>query len=82
MAKRSNEKRLILVTGATGKQGGAVVRHLRTRGFAVRALTRNPDRPEARALMGITDGCLRLSVGLEDTSDLIADLKQAMAVNS
>ena len=38
--------------------------------------------PEARALMGITDGCLRLSVGLEDTSDLIADLKQAMAVNS
>ena len=38
--------------------------------------------PEARALMGITDGCLRLSVGLEDTSDLIADLKQALAVNS
>ena len=38
--------------------------------------------PEARALMGITDGCLRLSVGLEDTSDLISDLKQALAVNS
>ena len=34
---------------------------------------------EARAAMGITDGMLRLSVGLEDTSDLIADLKQAMA---
>jgi cystathionine beta-lyase/cystathionine gamma-synthase len=29
--------------------------------------------------MGITDGTLRLSVGLEDTADLIADLKQAAA---
>jgi len=35
---------------------------------------------EARAMMGITDGMLRLSVGLEDTHDLIADLKQALAV--
>ena len=34
--------------------------------------------PEARKLMGITDGTLRLSVGLEDTGDLIADLKQAI----
>jgi O-succinylhomoserine sulfhydrylase len=35
--------------------------------------------PEARALMGITDGTVRLSVGLEDTDDLIADLAQALA---
>jgi len=34
---------------------------------------------EARAMMGITDGMLRLSVGLEDTDDLIGDLKQALA---
>lgn len=34
---------------------------------------------EARAMMGITDGMLRLSVGLEDCDDLIADLKQAVA---
>jgi len=54
MAKRSNQKRLILVTGATGKQGGAAIRQLRTKGFAVRALTRNPDRPEARALIDQT----------------------------
>jgi O-succinylhomoserine sulfhydrylase len=33
---------------------------------------------EARTMMGITDGMVRLSVGLEDTDDLIADLKQAM----
>jgi len=32
--------------------------------------------------MGIKDGCLRLSVGLEDPDDLIGDLKQALAVNS
>jgi uncharacterized protein YbjT (DUF2867 family) len=47
-----NSDRLILVTGATGKQGGAALRHLRARGFAVRALTRNPEKPEARALAG------------------------------
>ncbi len=34
---------------------------------------------EARAMMGITDGMLRLSVGLEDVEDLTADLKQALA---
>ncbi|WP_421694978.1 O-succinylhomoserine sulfhydrylase [Aestuariivirga sp.] len=34
---------------------------------------------EARAMMGITDGMLRLSVGLEDTDDLIGDLQQAIA---
>ncbi|MBI2719923.1 MAG: O-succinylhomoserine sulfhydrylase [Rhizobiales bacterium] len=33
---------------------------------------------EARASMGITDGMVRLSVGLEDVDDLIGDLKQAM----
>jgi O-succinylhomoserine sulfhydrylase len=35
--------------------------------------------PEARRMMGITDGMLRLSVGLEELGDLIADLKQALA---
>ena len=32
-----------LVTGATGRQGGAVARHLLGEGWKVRALTRNPD---------------------------------------
>lgn len=40
----------ILVSGATGQQGGAVARHLLRRGFHVRALTRNPDQEAARAL--------------------------------
>ncbi len=34
---------------------------------------------EARAEMGITDGMLRLSVGLEDVQDLIEDLQQAIS---
>ncbi len=35
--------------------------------------------PEERLHVGITDGFVRLSVGLEDVNDLIADLKQALA---
>jgi len=34
--------------------------------------------PEERARRGISDAMLRLSVGLEDADDLIADLKQAL----
>lgn len=44
--------RLILVTGATGRQGGAVLRRLRERGFTVRAATRDPEKPAARELSG------------------------------
>jgi methionine-gamma-lyase len=35
--------------------------------------------PEERAKAGIDDGLIRLSVGLEDPDDLIADLDQALA---
>lgn len=34
--------------------------------------------PEERARRGISDAMLRLSVGLEDPEDLIADLEQAL----
>jgi uncharacterized protein YbjT (DUF2867 family) len=40
----------ILVTGGTGRQGGAAARHLLADGWTVRALVRDPDKPEARAL--------------------------------
>lgn len=46
----ANENRIILVTGATGQQGGATARALTGRGFKVRALTRKPDSEKARAL--------------------------------
>jgi cystathionine gamma-lyase len=35
--------------------------------------------PETRAALGIGDGLVRLSVGVEDEADLIADLAQALA---
>jgi cystathionine gamma-lyase/cystathionine beta-lyase/cystathionine gamma-lyase/homocysteine desulfhydrase len=35
--------------------------------------------PEGRAKVGITDGMVRLSVGIEDVQDLIADFDQALA---
>ncbi|TCT08249.1 O-succinylhomoserine sulfhydrylase [Aquabacter spiritensis] len=35
--------------------------------------------PEARGEMGISDGLVRLSVGLEHPDDLIADIRQALA---
>jgi cystathionine beta-lyase/cystathionine gamma-synthase len=38
-----------------------------------RGLTR-----EERLELGIGDGCIRLSVGIEDLDDLIADLAQAL----
>jgi len=50
MADNQNAQRLIVVTGATGKQGGAVARSLLDRGFRIRAFTRNPQKPEAQAL--------------------------------
>ena len=34
--------------------------------------------PETRARLGITDGLVRVSVGLEDVEDIIADLDQAL----
>ena len=42
--------RIVLITGATGKQGGAVAHHLAGKGFAIRAMTRKPDSDAARAL--------------------------------
>ncbi|HTV90598.1 MAG TPA: O-succinylhomoserine sulfhydrylase [Stellaceae bacterium] len=36
-------------------------------------------QPEARALLGITDGLVRLSAGLEAEADLLADLDRALA---
>ena len=35
--------------------------------------------PETRARLGITDGLVRISVGLEDVDDIIADLDQALS---
>jgi len=46
----SNNKMIIVVTGATGQQGGATARHLLAKGWKVRVLTRDPNKPAAQAL--------------------------------
>ena len=38
-------------------------------------------KPEARAELGISDGMLRLSIGLETPSDLAADIDRALAAS-
>ena len=58
----------VLVTGATGKQGGAILRRLREKGHAVRALTRSADSVAAKAL--VANGA-EIAVGhLEDRASL------------
>ena len=45
-----NSDKTVLVTGATGRQGGAVVRHMLPKGWKLRALTRNPASHMAKEL--------------------------------
>ena len=47
-----NADKTVLVTGATGRQGGAVARHMLTKGWRLRALTRNPNGYAAKQLAG------------------------------
>ena len=46
----ANNEGPVLVAGATGRQGGAVVRHMLPKGWKLRALTRNPKSYAARQL--------------------------------
>ena len=43
-----SDKRSVLITGATGQQGGAVAHALMSKGHRVKALTRKPDSDAAR----------------------------------
>src|SRR5262245_50633509 len=47
----ANKDRIVLVTGATGRQGGSVIRHMHPKGWKLRALTRDPDSPAAQELV-------------------------------
>jgi uncharacterized protein YbjT (DUF2867 family) len=53
----------IVVTGATGHQGGAVARHLLRGGWRVRALTRDPTSARARALAALGAEVVRGDMG-------------------
>src|SRR5206468_1467099 len=65
----------ILVTGATGQQGGSVLRALQKRGFIVRALTRDPASPKAKALA--EKGVEVVAGDLTDRASLDAALRGA-----
>ena len=61
-------KDAILVTGATGQQGGAVARELLTHGHKVRAMTRKPSGDDAKALAAL--GAEIVQGDLDDVSSL------------
>ena len=46
----NKERDIILVTGATGNQGGAIAGQLLSKGYRVRAMTRNPQSDKSKAL--------------------------------
>jgi uncharacterized protein YbjT (DUF2867 family) len=62
-----HDAQIIAVVGATGLQGRAVTRRLLTEHWPVRALTRNPDGKQARALAQ-----LGAEVAKADTSDSVS----------
>jgi uncharacterized protein YbjT (DUF2867 family) len=60
----------VLVTGATGRQGGGVARLLLSGGHHVRALTRNPSSPAASALRAL--GAEVVAGNFDDPASLVA----------
>ena len=78
MPANKNRNKVILVTGATGHQGGAALRHLRERGFSCRALTRDPAKPEVRKLLG--HGVEFVKGDMEDPASLTRALEEVHGV--
>jgi uncharacterized protein YbjT (DUF2867 family) len=72
------KKLTVVVTGATGKQGGAVVKSLLERGHEVRAVTRSTDSVKARALANA--GVTLVRASLEDTAALTKALEGATSL--
>jgi uncharacterized protein YbjT (DUF2867 family) len=72
------QKLVVLVTGATGKQGGAVARRLLKNGHSVRAFTRKADSPAAKELL---QAGAEISTGsLDDRASLDRAMKGVDAV--
>jgi uncharacterized protein YbjT (DUF2867 family) len=75
-----NSGKSILVSGATGRQGGAVVRHLLKKNWSVKALTRNPDSPSARTLSN--EGVEVVKGDMEDADSIVKAMTGAYGVFS
>jgi len=76
----SANSKTIAVTGATGNQGGAVARRMLAEGWRVRALTRDPDKPAARALAA--QGAELVAGNMDQAEELAAAFQGADAVFS
>ena len=73
-----SQKLAVVVTGATGQQGGAVVKSLLERGHEVRAVTRNTGSAKAKELANAGVTLVRSS--LEDTAALTKALQGATSL--
>ena len=65
--------RTILVTGATGKQGGALINELAGKNFSLRAMTRKPDSEAAQRLRA--DGVEIVEADLESEDQSAASVR-------
>jgi nucleoside-diphosphate-sugar epimerase len=72
------QKLAVVVTGGTGKQGGAVVKSLLERGHQVCAVTRSTDSAKARELANA--GVTLVRASLEDTAALTKALEGATSL--
>src|SRR5450755_2354451 len=68
----------VVVTGSTGKQGGAVARGLLERGHKVRAVTRDLSSSQAKSLANA--GATLVAASLEDTAALTKALEGATSL--
>jgi uncharacterized protein YbjT (DUF2867 family) len=76
----ANVDKRVLVTGATGRQGGAVIRHMLPKGWKLRALTRNPKNYAAQELA--RQGIELVQGDLEDPASLPVALRDVYGVYS
>src|SRR5258705_7838802 len=68
----------VVITGSTGKQGGAVARGLLERGHKVRAVTRDTNSSQAKSLASA--GATLVAASLEDTAALTQALEGATSL--
>ena len=74
----AQKKLTVVVTGSTGKQGGAVARGLLERGHKVRAVTRDPNSSQAKLLANA--GAALVVASLEDTAAITKALEGATSL--
>lgn len=66
----------IVISGATGQQGGATARALAGKGFTLKAITRDPNSDKAKALVAAT-GAELVKADLDDEASIKAALQGA-----